>query len=275
MDWNSLAAGRLDRDCSDIDRIPRQQYFLRTVSQAAIDKAAPGIPPRRSRCSTRSSTRCRRPEPQAGRLKALIDTFRGLDPSRIEMSTLPTVGTTRRPQPVVVPKYPDADADAQPARGRSRTPPKELPVAVPPDRDQGARRQRLGPCEWAHARCSTAFVADGFHRASARPRRGDRSDYPHPDPLERRQAGKALTAASYLGTGNPVQARPDETGAADLLIIVGKRLGRSRGDRQAAADPNTTAAPPTHAGHDDARRRPAPTTTAAPPTTAPRYRSTR
>ncbi len=89
------------------------------------------------------------------------------------------------------------------------------------------------------------LVAHGFHGVG-KAETGDRSDYPLTQiRWNGDQAGKALTAASYLGTGNAVQARPDETGAADLLIIVGKDWGDLVAIAKRPPDPNTTAAPTT------------------------------
>ena len=67
-----------------------------------------------------------------------------------------------------------------------------------------------------------------------------------------------------------MQARPDETGGADLLIIVGNDWGDLVATAKRPPDPNaTTTIPPTTAA-------PAPadsTSTVAPPPTAPRSRS--
>ena len=139
---------------------------------------------------------------------------------------------------VVVPKEPDAD----PMLNRLRTfsdAAAALPVAVPPDEISVRVVNGSGHAEWG-TEVLDGLVAHGFHGVG-KAETGDRSDYPLTQiRWNGDQAGKALTAASYLGTGNAVQARPDETGAADLLIIVGKDWGDLVAIAKRPPDPNTT-----------------------------------
>jgi LCP family protein required for cell wall assembly len=94
---------------SDIDRIPRQQYFLRTVAQAAINKT--NDDPLRLidlvdaivRHLTTDQTL------KYGELKALVRTFQGLKPADVAMTTLPWKTDPADNARVLV-KYPDATA---------------------------------------------------------------------------------------------------------------------------------------------------------------------
>jgi len=94
---------------SDLDRIPRQQYFLRTVAQAAINKT--NDDPLRLidlvdaivRHLTTDQTL------KYGELKALVRTFQGLKPADVDMTTLPWKTDPANPNRVVV-EYPGATA---------------------------------------------------------------------------------------------------------------------------------------------------------------------
>jgi hypothetical protein len=74
---------------SDVDRIPRQQYFLRTLAQTAINRTDDNpvrilalVPAVMSHLSTDQNL-------TLGELKSLVHTFRNLKPADIEMTTLP------------------------------------------------------------------------------------------------------------------------------------------------------------------------------------------
>ena len=81
--WTAYGGGR------DIERIPRQQYFLRTLAQAAIKRSNDNparlfglIPAVMSHLTTDQSI-------TLNELKSLVNTFRKLEPADIEMTTLP------------------------------------------------------------------------------------------------------------------------------------------------------------------------------------------
>ncbi len=91
---------------SDIDRIPRQQYFLRTVSQAAIDTSGSDPFAIRSLLGAVFASLGHDPYLKQSELNLLALTFRGLNPAKVEMSTLPNMPDPSNPNRVVV-KYPD------------------------------------------------------------------------------------------------------------------------------------------------------------------------
>src|ERR1700730_14978742 len=76
---------------SDLDRIPRQQYFLRTISQAAIDKTAANPTKLFGLLNAVKNSFTRDTTLTFDELKALIRTFNGLDPRKVQMDTLPVV----------------------------------------------------------------------------------------------------------------------------------------------------------------------------------------
>jgi LCP family protein required for cell wall assembly len=94
---------------SDLDRIPRQQYFLRTVAQAAINKT--NDDPLRLIDLVDAIVRHLTTDQTLtyGELKALVRTFQGLKPADVAMTTLPWKTDPADPNRVLV-KYPDATA---------------------------------------------------------------------------------------------------------------------------------------------------------------------
>ena len=74
---------------ADLDRIPRQQYFLRTISQAAIDKTAANPTKLFGLLNAEEQLHHATTTLTFDELKALIRTFNGLIPRKVQMETLP------------------------------------------------------------------------------------------------------------------------------------------------------------------------------------------
>jgi LCP family protein required for cell wall assembly len=74
---------------SDLDRIPRQQYFLRTISQAAIDKTASNPTKLIGLLGAVSKSFTADKGLSLDEMKTLIRTFNGLNPKKVQMMTLP------------------------------------------------------------------------------------------------------------------------------------------------------------------------------------------
>jgi LCP family protein required for cell wall assembly len=83
--------GWMQDPLADLDRIPRQQYFLRTISQAAIDKTAANPTKLFGLLNAVKNSFTRDTTLTFDELKALIRTFNGLDPRKVQMDTLPVV----------------------------------------------------------------------------------------------------------------------------------------------------------------------------------------
>lgn len=117
---------------SDFGRIRRQQYFLRSLAQAAIDKGARD--PRKAYRLLDQVVKNLTKDEALGLsdLLALANTFRDVDPAKIEMVTVPTVREFHRGQDAL-----DLVADqAEPLLERLRTFGKpEQPEQEPPPAD--------------------------------------------------------------------------------------------------------------------------------------------
>jgi LCP family protein required for cell wall assembly len=79
---------------SDLDRIPRQQYFLRTISQAALDKTAANPTKLWALLDAVKDNFTRDTKLKYSEMQDLIRTFKGLDPRRVKMETLPVAQGT-------------------------------------------------------------------------------------------------------------------------------------------------------------------------------------
>ena len=100
---------RLGRDRrADLDRIPRQQYFLRTVSQAAIDKTGSN-PLAIKRVARRRVREPRaRPEPEVDELNALALDVPRSQPGQGRDVDAADVARPRQTANRVIAKFPDA-----------------------------------------------------------------------------------------------------------------------------------------------------------------------
>ena len=159
---------------SDIDRIPRQQYFLRTVSQAAIDKAGNDplkVVPLLDKVfgSLGHDQTLKQSE-----LYSLALTFRGLNPAKVQMSTLPTM-----PDPAnnnrVVSKFPDAGGVI--ALLSTFTAPPKKPVVKPLAANKVTVRVVNGSgVKGAATQVLDTFTAEGF-KSGGEAVDADKSDY--------------------------------------------------------------------------------------------------
>ncbi len=91
---NQRGGAGWDATGSDLDRIPRQQYFLRTISQAALDKTAANPTKLFALLNAVKDNFTSDDQLKFGEMQDLIRTFKGLDPRRVQMETLPVTGAT-------------------------------------------------------------------------------------------------------------------------------------------------------------------------------------
>jgi LCP family protein required for cell wall assembly len=267
-EYQDPETGRWREDpLSDLTRIQRQQYFMRSLANAAIEGGARNPATAVALLDDISGALQKDQNLDWADVRGLINAFRDLDPSSIEMLTLPIAGAQRGDAQVLVPKEPDAE----PILNRLRTfspAMAALPVAVPPAEITVRVVNGSSHPEWGDE-VLDGLVAHGFRSAGAA-EAGDRTDYPLTTIRWDDEAGKALTAASYLGTGNAVQARPGETDGADLLIVVGNDWGDLVAIAKRPPDPNATTTTTTAGPTPEASTT---TATAAPPSTAARSES--
>lgn len=207
---------------SDLDRIPRQQYFLRTISEYALSKTASDPTKLISLLDAVKGNFTRDDTLKFDELKALIRTFRGLKPSKVEMLTLPVIGITSGKDAgrVVATDAAVTVADRLMDFGKTSSPP--LPKPLPPAQ-VSVRIVNGSGISGEAQKVADAFTAAGFHVIGT-PADADRSDY---EQTQIRYApgkyAEAVTIAPAVGTLNLVPAiSRQNTLNADVLVIVGR-----------------------------------------------------
>jgi LCP family protein required for cell wall assembly len=206
---------------SDLDRIPRQQYFLRTISQAAIDKAGSDPFKIRQLMDAVFKNFAHDQHLKVDELNNLVRTFNGLDPARVEMITLPNQPATGRWTGHVEEKDPDAALVLQRLK-EFHIPPVKIPVPLP----QGELAIRVvngSGVKGLAARALQDFVDAGFQSAGP-PQDADRSDFAQTQ--VRAAPGKDLegySVALAAGVTHFVNAKTRTDALdADVLVIVGR-----------------------------------------------------
>jgi LCP family protein required for cell wall assembly len=253
---------------SDIDRIPRQQYFLRTVSQAAIDKSGSDPFKVASLLDAVFQSLGHDQTLKQSELNSLALTFRGLNPAKVAMSTLPTL-----PSPYaqfkaqVVAKFPDAGGLI--AQLSTFTAPPKKPIVKPLAGDKVRVRVVNGSgVKGAAGQALDAFTAAGF-RSAGPAADADRSDY---NTQVRYAPGKfreGYTVALAVGTLDLVEAASAKnTLGGDALLIVGRDYTSLK--HRFDLIPRSTSTPPTSVRSTPSTQAFAPTTTTT-TTTVPHH----
>jgi LCP family protein required for cell wall assembly len=206
---------------SDLDRIPRQQYFLRTISQAAIDKTGndplkiPGLLDAIFKNLAHDQTLTYQ------ELNALALSFYGLNPARVQMMTLPNVPATGRWAQHVIAKYPDASLVLAQLKAPV-IPPIPLPVPLP-QREVTVRVVNGSGIKGLAAKALGQLTAAGFKTKWA-PQDASSADYSRTQ--IRYAPGKSLNGYSVglaAGTSNERQGLTrKDTLDADVLVIAGR-----------------------------------------------------
>jgi LCP family protein required for cell wall assembly len=202
---------------SDIDRIPRQQYFLRTLAQLAVTRTDDDplriiglVDAVMSHLTTDQSLRL-------DELKSLVRTFRRLPPAAVEMTTIPWTPDGNR----VLVKYPEADALlfrlASFSPSKAFLPPLVAPGTVRVRVVNGSGVAGLGN------RALAQLTASGF-RTTGAAIDAERDTYPR---TEVRWAAykdiEGVTATYETGAKVSGQAvKGSDTGNADVLVVVGR-----------------------------------------------------
>ena len=203
----------------DLDRIKRQQYFLRSLGETALDHGASNIfvANRLANAVVGSLTA---DESLSNReIKSLVRTFRGLDPATVEMTTLPVSadGAHLRPEfPEAQPVLDRLKDLSQPVRLPQLAEPSDVRVVVV----DGSGTEGLATDALARRSPRAGFVDGGV---------GDASTSDFEKTQVRYAPGKAvegLTVALYLGTLE--RRRGDEHDAATRLAEAARRRDRRR-----------------------------------------------
>ena len=215
---DKVSPGWIEDGLADLDRIPRQQYFLRTLSQAAIDKTGSDPFAIAALADAIFKHLGHDQNLKLGELNAVASTFRDLKPSKIEMMTLPITEDPAWPGHVIA-KYPDANPVIS-QLANFPTPAAGIPRPLAPKQVK-VRVVNGSGLKGAAGSVLTDMVAAGFKSAGS-PEDADRSDY---KTQVRYAPGKFLqgyTVAYALGTQNLVEAASAKnTLGGDALVIVG------------------------------------------------------
>jgi polyisoprenyl-teichoic acid--peptidoglycan teichoic acid transferase len=205
---------------SDIDRIPRQQYFLRTLAQAAITRTNDDplriiglVDAVMSHLTTDQSLKL-------DELKSLVRTFRRLRPSDVEMTTIPWSSDPDNHSRVVT-KYPEANALL--FRLASFSPSKSF---LPPLVDPGTVHVRVvngSGVTGLGGRALAQLVAAGFTSIGPSVDVGGNTYARTEVRWGAYRDVEGVTATYETGAKVSGQAaKASDTGSADVLVVVGR-----------------------------------------------------
>jgi LCP family protein required for cell wall assembly len=207
---------------ADLDRIKRQQYFLRSLGETALDHGASNILVANDLANAVVGSLTADEHLGNQEIKRLVRTFRGLDPATVEMTTLP-VAQESPPNGPLVPQYPEATPVLDRLKDLSQ--PVQLPQLADPEDVRVVVVDGSGT-EGRAAELSGKLTDRGFLDGGE----GDASVTDFPKTQVRYAPGHAvegLTVALYLGTSNVVEAASttlkfgSETLTGDVIVVVG------------------------------------------------------
>ncbi len=211
----------------DLDRIKRQQYFLRSLGETALDHGASNIFVANRLANAVVGSLTADESLSNKEIKSLVRTFRGLDPATVEMTTLPVSadGAHLRPEfPEAQPVLDRLKDLSQPVRLPQLAEPSDVRVVVV----DGSGTEGLAT-DLSHELTARGFVDGGV---------GDASTSNFEKTQVRYAPGKAvegLTVALYLGTSNVAEATNTtlQLGSqklhGDVIVVVGKDYPRLHG----------------------------------------------
>jgi LCP family protein required for cell wall assembly len=214
------ARGWIEDPLADLDRIPRQQYFLRTLSRAALSKI--GGDPTKIPSLLGSVFKNLQHDQKLtyDELSQLAVTFRDLNPAKIQMITLPWAASTLPGfRANVVAKYPDWVIVTN--RLANFTPPKKAAVKPLAADKVKVRVVNGSGAKGAATQVLDSFTAAGF-KSAGDAADADRSDYKTQVRYAPGKFREGYTVAVAVGTLNLVQAASAKnTLGGDALLIVG------------------------------------------------------
>jgi LCP family protein required for cell wall assembly len=227
-------------DGSDVQRIPRQQYFVRTLSEAALKKVGNNPLKIVALLDAVMTNMTRDTGLSEAQIKALVRTFRGLNPATVQMQTLPNEPAGDGANVVV--KRPEANAIID--RLQNFSIPKSLPSLVAP-RTVKVRVVNGSGVKGKARKVLDSFVAHGYVAAGP-PADADRSDYAQTQVrYAPGQAAKGVTVGSALQAPVIVEAASSaETLGGDVLVIVGRDYDDLPGVLLQPAAPTTASTRP-------------------------------
>ena len=231
---------------ADLDRIKRQQYFLRSLGQTALEHGASNPLTGLRLADAVAASLTGDQNLSNDDLKSLVRAFRGLNPATVEMTTVPVTGGTNG-APLVV-QYPQAQSVLDRLRDL-RVPVTQLPKLVAPSKVRVVVADASGvngrAAQVLSALAARGFVSGGGGEASQTDQAKTQVRYLPGD------AAKALTVALYLGTSDiaEVDSTTVSLGHAqlhgDVIVVVGRDYPTLRG---IISRPPTTTTTTTTAG---------------------------
>jgi LCP family protein required for cell wall assembly len=213
----------------DLDRIKRQQYFLRSLGQTALDRGASNFVTANRLADAVVGNLSADESLSNKEIKSLVRTFRGLDPATVEMTTLPVAQESNGGP--LLPQYPEAKPVLDRLKDLSQ------PVLIPQLSDPSDVRVVVVDGSGTEGRATglqrelveRGFVDGGVGDAS-------KSDY---EKTQVRYAGghavDGLTVGLYVGTTDVVEAASttlqlgSQKLTGDVIVIVGKDFPKLRG----------------------------------------------
>lgn len=229
---------------SDFGRIRRQQYFLRSLAQAGIEKAGRN-PVKAYRLLDEVVKHLVKDEALGlSDLQALAGTFRNVDPAAVEMLTVPTVGARRGAAAVLE----LVDDEAEPIFERLRRfGEPQVPDDAPPPPDAAPADVRVQVLNGSGVAGIAGSTLDSLHALGFAgidpPGDADRLDYAA---TEIRYApgaeGHARLVKAYLAGAGTLVPLDEAPAAADVVLVLGRDF---EGVYAPGTAPTTTAAPTT------------------------------
>jgi LCP family protein required for cell wall assembly len=220
---------------SDIGRINRQQYFIRSLAHAAVKSVFPN-PFKVTKVLDKTAASLTTDQKfGSSDLNALVRAFRNTDPAAFPMLTLPATNDFRDSQSVPILD----EAKAAPTFARLRNAQKKNePVPKIATSTVRVNVQNGSGVGGAAGRVDTALVAAGFV-SGAPATNADRSDY---DVTEVRYAPgkkeKGQLVLAYLGGAGKLVELDSAPNGADVVLVLGQDF-----DAVAAPATSTSGAP--------------------------------
>jgi polyisoprenyl-teichoic acid--peptidoglycan teichoic acid transferase len=246
---------------SDLGRIERQQYFIRSLASAAIHSVVTHPFSVNNIADKSVAALTRDKKLNSSDVRALVFAFRNPDPNAFPMTTLPATGGYRDGQSVLLLDAAKAAPMLARLRGTPAPSSAEIPKIAPSS--VAVAVQNGSGVGGAAGRADTALVGAGF-RSAAAATDADRSDY---TVTEVRYAPgaekKAQLVLAYLGgAGRIVALDSAPSSGADVVLVLGQDFQQVT----VPAAATTTSTPPT----TPPTKKQKPATGGTTPTTGPR-----
>jgi LCP family protein required for cell wall assembly len=228
---------------ADLGRILRQQYFIRSLAEVAINTAAKHPLKANNILNKAFESLTKDRNLGLSDLRGLAATMRETDPAVVDMLTVPSTPDKIKGQSVLVLDQ----AKAAPIFTRLRSfGPAKKPLPVPKDVVPAQVKVKVLNGSGVSQQAKTtldALSAVGFERVDP-PANADRSDYETTEVRYARGAQhKAQLVAAYLGVGKLVAGK--SAAGADVTVVLGNDFQRVSAPTTSTSSTTTTTGKPT------------------------------